>query len=260
MSEKTSDTLRSVVVDDEQAARDLLIEILSKRPDLTVVGSYANANQAVHGIRREKPDLVFLDIQMPSRDGFSVLDSLGDAAPAVVFVTAYDQYAVEAFDVSAIDYILKPIDEERVHRAVDRARARLKSGEDPGVPSAITKMIASLREQSDDYLRYMPLKIKERVVLQKAEDISLIEADGKYVRLFIGTEQHLVRRTMHSLEARLDPASFIRVSRSAIVNLSAIAHLEPWGASEWAITLRSGQRVISTYGYREKLQRLLKAK
>lgn len=252
--------MRSVVVDDEQAARDLLIEILSKRPDVNVVGSYANANQAVHGIRREKPDLVFLDIQMPSRDGFSVLDALGSEAPAVIFVTAFDQYAVEAFDVHAIDYILKPIDEERVHRAVDRAHARLKSGEEAIVPSAITQMIATLREQGDDYLRYLPLKVKEKVILQKVGDIDLIEADGKYVKVSVGADQFLVRRTMQSLESRLDPGAFLRVSRSTIVNIASIAHLEPWGASEWSITLRSGQRVISTYGYREKLQRLLKAK
>ncbi|HKY98531.1 MAG TPA: LytTR family DNA-binding domain-containing protein [Gemmatimonadaceae bacterium] len=251
-------TLRSIVVDDEPAARELLVEILGKRPDIEVAGVFGDSRQAIAGIRKEKPDVVFLDIQMPGRDGFAILDALGEEAPPVIFVTAYDEYAVQAFDFAAIDYILKPLDEDRVYRSIDRAMSRARNGKSEPEPGAITRMISALRAHREDYLRYIPIKLKERVVLQKVDDMSWIEADGKYVRIHTGGDQHLIRRTMHSLENRLDPAKFLRVSRSAIVNIEHVAHLEPWSHGEWAIMMRNGHRVISTHGYRERLQRILR--
>jgi two-component system LytT family response regulator len=211
-------------------------------------------------MKREKPDLLFLDIQMPGRDGFAVLDALGDEAPPVIFVTAYDEYAVQAFDLAAVDYVLKPLDDDRVYRAVDRALTRIRTGQSDSEPSVVTRMMAALRTHREEYLRYLPIKVKDRVVLQRVDDISWIEADGKYVRVHAGSDQHLIRRTMHSLEAKLDPAKFLRVSRSAIVNIEMVAHLEPWSHGEWAITMRNGHRVISTHGYRERLQKLLREK
>jgi two-component system LytT family response regulator len=251
-------TLRSIVVDDEPAARELLVEILGKRPDIEIAGVFGDSRQAIAGIRKEKPDVVFLDIQMPGRDGFAILDALGEEAPPVIFVTAYDEYAVQAFDFAAIDYILKPLDEDRVYRSIDRAMSRARNGKSEPEPGAITRMISALRAHREDYLRYIPIKLKERVVLQKVDDMSWIEADGKYVRIHAGADQHLIRRTMHSLENRLDPAKFLRVSRSAIVNIEHVAHLEPWSHGEWAIMMRNGHRVISTHGYRERLQRILR--
>jgi len=250
--------LRSIVVDDEPAARELLVEILGKRPDIEIAGVFGDSRQAIAGIRKEKPDVVFLDIQMPGRDGFAILDALGEEAPPVIFVTAYDEYAVQAFDFAAIDYILKPLDEDRVYRSIDRAMSRARNGKSEPEPGAITRMISALRAHREDYLRYIPIKLKERVVLQKVDDMSWIEADGKYVRIHAGADQHLIRRTMHSLENRLDPAKFLRVSRSAIVNIEHVAHLEPWSHGEWAIMMRNGHRVISTHGYRERLQRILR--
>lgn len=251
-------TLRSVVVDDEPAARELLVEILGKRPDVEIAGVFGDSRQAIAGIRKEKPDVVFLDIQMPGRDGFAILDALGDEAPPVIFVTAYDEYAVQAFDFAAVDYILKPLDEDRVYRSIDRAMSRTRNGKNEPEPGAITRMISALRAHREDYLKYLPIKVKERVVLQKVDDVSWIEADGKYVRIHAGGDHHLIRRTMHSLENRLDPAKFLRVSRSAIVNIEHVAHLEPWSHGEWAIMMRNGHRVISTHGYRERLQRILR--
>ena len=250
--------MRSIVVDDEPAARELLVEILGKRPDIEIAGVFGDSRQAIAGIRKEKPDVVFLDIQMPGRDGFAILDALGEEAPPVIFVTAYDEYAVQAFDFAAIDYILKPLDEDRVYRSIDRAMSRARNGKSEPEPGAITRMISALRAHREDYLRYIPIKLKERVVLQKVDDMSWIEADGKYVRIHAGADQHLIRRTMHSLENRLDPAKFLRVSRSAIVNIEHVAHLEPWSHGEWAIMMRNGHRVISTHGYRERLQRILR--
>ena len=250
--------MRSIIVDDEEAARNLLQEILDARPDVEVIGSYGDSRQALAATKRDKPDLLFLDIQMPGRDGFAMLDELGDDAPAIVFVTAYEQYAADAFDVSAVDYVLKPLDDERVYRAVDRVVARI--GRETKEPSDVTRMLLAMRRQSEDYLKYLPVRIKDKVVLQKVDDVSWFEARGKYVRLHTGSGQHLIRHTMHSLAGKLDPAKFVRVSRSSIVNVDHIAHLEPWSHGEWAVTLRGGGRVVSTHGYRKGLQQLLRGR
>ena len=255
-----SGKLRSVIVDDEQAARELIAEILSGRPDVEIIGSYGDSRQALAAIRRDKPDLLLLDIQMPGRDGFALLDELGDSAPAVVFLTAHDRFAAEAFDVNAIDYVLKPLDDERVHRAIDRVFAGTRGAAPAAEPSAVTRMLEEMRRQKDDYIRYLPIKNKDKVVLQKVDDISWFEARGKFVRLHIAAESHQIRHAMHSLAGKLDPGKFIRISRSSIINVDHIIHLEPWSHGEWAVTLRGGRRVVSTHGYRAGLQRLLRAR
>lgn len=249
--------LRSVIVDDEPAARELIAEILANRPDVEVIGSYGDVRQALAAIRREKPELLLLDIQMPGRDGFALLEQLGEDAPAVVFLTAHDRFAADAFDINAVDYVLKPLDEERVHRAIDRVFARIGGSLANVEPGAVTQMLQQMRKQKDDYIRYLPVKNKDRVVLQKVDDVSWFEARGKFVRLHAGTEAHEIRHAMHSLAVKLDPAKFIRISRSSIVNVDHIVHLEPWSHGEWAVTLRGGRKVFSTHGYRAGLQRLL---
>jgi two-component system LytT family response regulator len=249
-----------VIVDDEVQARELLKEILSTRPDIEIVGMYGDSRQALAGIKKDRPDLLFLDIQMPGKDGFSIIDSLGEQAPPTIFVTAFDEYALQAFDIAAIDYVLKPLDEERVHRAVDRAMARSRSGHGAVEPSAVTAMLRALRVRREEFVRFLPVSVREKVLLLRVDDISWIEADGKYVRLHTMNEQHMIRHAMHSLQAKLNPAKFLRVSRSAIVNIDMVSHLEPWSQGEWRITLRSGHHVTSTHGFREGLQRLLRPK
>ncbi|MFL5478785.1 MAG: LytR/AlgR family response regulator transcription factor [Gemmatimonadaceae bacterium] len=251
--------LRSVIVDDEPAARDLIAELLSSRPDVEVIGSYGDSRQALAAIRRDKPDLLLLDVQMPGRDGFALLDALGEDAPAIVFLTAHDRFAADAFDVNAVDYVLKPLDEERVHRAIDRVIARTGAGAS-AEPTAVTRMLQEMRRQNDDYIRYLPVKQKDKVMLQKVDDVSWFEAKGKFVRLHAGADSHQIRHAMHSLAGKLDPAKFIRISRSSIVNVDHIVHLEPWTHGEWAVTLRGGRRVLSTHGYRVGLQRLLQGR
>lgn len=251
--------LRSVIVDDEPAARDLIAELLSSRPDVEVIGSYGDSRQALAAIRRDKPDLLLLDVQMPGRDGFALLDELGEDAPAVVFLTAHDRFAADAFDVAAVDYVLKPLDEERVHRAIDRVIARTGAGA-AAETTVVTRMLQEMRRQNDDYVRYLPVRQKDKVVLQKVDDVSWFEAKGKFVRLHAGAESHEIRHAMHSLAGKLDPAKFIRISRSSIVNVDHIVHLEPWTHGEWAVTLRGGRRVLSTHGYRGGLQRLLQGR
>ena len=252
--------LRSIIVDDEPAARDLIAEILATRPDVEVVGSYGDARQALSAIRRDRPELLLLDVQMPGRDGFALLDELGDDAPAVVFLTAHERFATDAFDVNAVDYVLKPIDDERVHRAVDRVFARMRGGAAPAEPTAVTRLLQEMRRQRDDYVRFLPVKNKDKVVLQKVDDVSWFEAHGKFVRLHTAAGSHKIRHAMHSLAGKLDPAKFIRVSRSSIVNVDHIVHLEPWSHGEWSVTLRGGSRVVSTHGYRAGLQRLLRGR
>lgn len=252
--------LRSLIVDDEPAARELVAEILAGRPDVEVIGAYGDVRQALAAIKRDKPDLLLLDIQMPGRGGFELLDELGDQAPAVVFLTAHDRFAADAFDVDAIDYVLKPLDEERVFRAIDRVLTRMEGAVATAEPSAVTRMLQEMRRQKDDYIRYLPVKSKERVVLQPVDDVSWFEARGKFVRLHTGADHHVIRHAMHSLAGKLDPSKFIRISRSSIVNVDHILHLEPWSHGEWAVTLRGGRRVVSTHGYRAGLQRLLRGR
>jgi len=251
--------LRSIIIDDEPAARDLIAELLSTRPDVEVIGSYGDSRRALAAIRRDKPDLVLLDIQMPGRDGLALVDELGDDAPHVVFITAHDRFAADAFDINAVDYVLKPLDEERVHRAIDRVFARM-GGNGVAEPTAVTQVLQELRRQKDDYIRFLPVKQDHKVVLQKVDEVSLFEAQGKFIRLHAGAGSHKIRHAMHSLAGKLDPAKFIRISRSSIVNIDHIVHLEPWSHGEWALTVRGGHRVVSTHGYRAGLQRLLRGR
>ena len=155
---------------------------------------------------------------------------------------------------------LKPLDDERVHRAIDRAFARTRGAAPVAEPGTVTRMLEEMRRQKDDYIRYLPIRNKDKVMLQKVDDVSWFEARGKFVRLHTAAESHQIRHAMHSLAGQLDPARFIRISRSSIINVDHIVHLEPWSHGEWAVTLRGGRRVVSTHGYRSGLQRLLRAR
>jgi two-component system LytT family response regulator len=247
--------LRSIIVDDEPAARELLQELLANEPGVTVVGSYGDPRSAIEAILRDKPDMLFLDVQMPLLNGFELLDALGDSIPsAVVFVTAFDEHAIEAFDVSAADYVLKPLDEQRLHRAVTRAMTRV--GEAPSETAASTR--AAINAAPSSYARLIPIATKDRITLQRVDEIAWFEAQGKYIRVHTPTGHHLIRLTMQSIEARLNPERFVRVSRSAIVNLDQVKHVEVWSHGDYAVTLRSGVQIISTQGYRARLRKLFR--
>ena len=244
-----SHVIRSMVVDDEPVARDLLMELLQSIDGVEIVGAYGQSTRALAAIRREVPDLVFLDIQMPGKSGFDVIEGLGAEAPLVVLVTAYDEYALRGFDVNAVDYLLKPVSRKMLVRAVTRVRERLfaSSGAKP-----------SAQPPGADLLRYFPVRIGEQVNLVPISSISYFEAAGKYVKVHLTGAEHTVRMTMKAVESALDPAVFVRVSRAAIVNIDQIKFFEPWGRGEWMITLRSGARVLSTQGFRTKFQHLLR--
>ncbi len=248
--------ITALIVDDEPLARDRLREMLERYPDVAIVGEAGNGREALTMIAGERPDLVFLDIQMPELDGFAMLRSLtGDSIPVVIFVTAFDEYAMQAFDAHAIDYLLKPFDRERFARAMDRAR-ELLAGRSRG---ALDERIGALLEEivGQSYLERIPVKQGSGIRLIRADDIDWIEAAGNYLRIHVGRERHLVRDTLTSFERQLDPARFIRIHRSTIVHLDRISRLEPAFHGDYTITLADGRTLTLTRTYRARLKEAL---
>jgi two-component system LytT family response regulator len=253
-----SDRIRVVVVDDEPLARERVRGLLEQQPDVEIVAECADGLEALEAIRSRKPDLVFLDIQMPELDGLGVVGQLQPGElPALIFVTAYDRYAIQAFEVHALDYLLKPFDDERFAAALDRARAWLRR------PAAST----DLSQRLDDLLTELrpaaklpdrlAVKSGGRVILVKLEDLDWVEAADNYVNLHVGGDAHLLRETMAALEKRLPADRFVRISRSTIVNLDRVKELQPLFHGEYTVILRDGVRLTLSRGYREKLAVLL---
>ena len=242
--------LKVVIVDDEPLAREGLRTLLSGDRDIEVVAECADGQAAVEAIRRTKPDIVFLDVQMPDVDGFDVLRALaGETLPAVVFVTAYDKYALRAFDVHAVDYLLKPFHDERFAEALARAKAR--RGED------MSERIARLLDERKPKIMRVLVKTGGRVLFIRADEIDWIEAADYYVKLHVAGKVHMLRESMAALEARLDPEVFFRVHRSAIVNLERVRELQPFSRREHVLVLRDGTRLRLTRSRRERLAALL---
>lgn len=251
-------TLRTLIVDDEPLARERVRMMLAAHPDLTIVGECGDGQQAVQLIRDHRPDLVFLDVQMPGVDGFGVLRQLdGDPLPYIVFVTAYDQYALKAFEVHALDYVLKPFNTERFGQALDRARATLARDEPGPVDrDRLRDMVTSLAAEQRERQRLV-VKSSGRVFFVKVDDIDWIEAEGNYVRLHMGAQSHLLRETMKGMENALDPSVFFRIHRSTIVNADRIRELQPLFHGEYAVILRDGTRLVASRGPDNRLKKLL---
>lgn len=238
-----------VIVDDEPLAREGLRALLAGDRDVEVVAECANGQAAIEAIRRTKPDIVFLDVQMPDLDGFDVLRALeGESLPAVVFVTAYDKYALKAFDVHAVDYLLKPFHDERFAEALARAKARRED---------MTERIARLLDERKPKIMRVLVKTGGRVLFIRADEIDWIEAADYYVKLHVAGKVHMLRESMAALEARLDAEMFFRVHRSAIVNLERVRELQPFSRREHVLVLRDGTRLRLTRSRRERLAALL---
>ncbi len=236
-------TLIAVIVDDEELARRLLREMLAGHPDISVAAECANGFEAVKAVSEHKPDLLFLDVQMPKLDGFEVLELL-DADPAVIFVTAYDAYAMRAFDAHAVDYLLKPFTAQRLETALERVRQRL--GE-KRVPAA--ELAAAVRPP-DQYLRRIALKDGTRVHVIPVEKLDYVEAQDDYVALHSEKKTYLKQQTIAALEAALDPARFVRVHRSYIVNLERVARIEPYTKDTRVAILADGTQLqVSRSGF-----------
>ena len=251
--------IRVLIVDDEALARERVRKLMEGIPEVECIGECPDGASAVLAIRRDPPDLVLLDVQMPELDGFGVLAQIdGAKMPAVIFVTAHDQFALKAFEVHAIDYLLKPFDKARFKVALHRAIAqvqRLQAGE---LSQRLSALLADVRpEQKPKYIARLAIKSSGRVVFVKVEDIDWVEAADNYVSLHVGTEQHLHRETMAALESQLPPAKFMRIGRSTMVNLDRIKELQPLFHGEYTVILRNGTKLTLSRSYRDKLDELM---
>ncbi|HEX7154442.1 MAG TPA: response regulator [Thermoanaerobaculia bacterium] len=242
--------IRALIVDDEPIARRGIRHQLRGEADVEVIGECGDGAAAIDAITELAPDLVFLDIQMPEVDGFDVVQAIGVARmPPVVFVTAYDEHALRAFDVHAVDYVLKPIDRHRFRTAVERARRRLALA--PQQPDRrIAAALGELGRPAHDYAKRLAIKGDGRVLLIDVDEVDRLETAGNYVEVHSGARHHLVRETMASLEARLDPARFVRVSRSSIVNADRVRELQPMFNGDYVVVLRDGTKVTGSRRYR----------
>jgi two-component system, LytTR family, response regulator len=264
--------ITAIIVDDEALARRGIRARLERTGGYTVVAECASGREAIAAIREYAPNVVFLDVQMPGVDGFGVIDEIGaDEMPVVIFVTAHDTHALRAFEAHAFDYLLKPIDDDRFAATVDRARRRVVEREESGVARRLAALMHDIRPALDAD-RHRParsdapdasvaapsgrivVRDRDRVLFVDVADIDWIGADGDYVRIHTAGKSHLVRDTMAAMEARLDPAAFVRIHRSTIVNSSRIKELRPYSSREYAVVLKDGTRLRLSRRYRDRLR------
>src|SRR6266536_1902321 len=258
--------IRTLIVDDEPLARRNLRLLLEKDPQVEILDECRNGREAVHAVKSLSPDLIFLDIQMPEMDGFDVLASVGaERIQAIIFVTAFDQYALKAFEVHALDYLLKPFNDARFQRALDQAKAQI---EQRALNKVSRKLLALLEDRESKreqraphqtYLTRLMIKLASRVVLLKVNEIDWIEADSNYAKLHVGSKSHLLREKMHDLETQLNPERFVRIHRSIIVNLDRIKELHPHFNGDYIVVLDNGVQLKLSRSRREHLEARLKA-
>lgn len=264
--------IRAIIVDDEALARRGIRARLERAGGYAIVAECASGREAVAAIREHAPSVVFLDVQMPGIDGFGVIEEVGaDNMPVVIFVTAFDAHALRAFEAHAFDYLLKPIDDDRFATAIERARRRVVEREESEVARRLAALMKDLRPaleaaetaqarrpETPDAPAAAPNRIvirdRDRMLFVDVGDIDWIGADGDYVRIHTGGKSHLVRDTMTAMEQRLDPATFVRIHRSAIVNVSRIRELRPYSSREYAVILRDGTRLRLSRRFRDRLR------
>ncbi len=247
--------IRTLIVDDEPLARAMLRTFLVEDPEIDVIGECGDGYTAVEMIESAAPELVFLDIQMPDLDGFGVLRALEPAAiPNVAFVTAYDQFALQAFDVHAIDYLLKPFDRERFQRTLTRAKQRITYRKREEVNAALLRILNEQRARPQPLQRIL-VRSGDKTLFVRPGEIAWIEAQGNYVALHVGERSYLLRQTITTLEKQLDPARFQRIQRSTIVNLDSIREMHPAGRGEYEIVLKDGVSLKLSHTYRESFVR-----
>jgi two-component system LytT family response regulator len=245
--------IRTLIVDDEQLARERLLSLLEGDPDIEIIGECSSGKEAIAAMKTESPDLVFLDVQMPEGDGFEVLESIDfHTMPIVVFVTAYDQYAIQAFDVHALDYLLKPFDQNRFERALIRAKSEVVLRNNTNVNQKLLSMLEHIESHKKNLDRIL-VKSSGKVFFLKFDEIDWVESAGNYVKLHVGTESHLLRETMSEMERKLGNDKFVRIHRTVIVNLDRIKELQPWFNGEYIVILNNGTKLTASRGYKKKL-------
>jgi two-component system LytT family response regulator len=240
-------------------ARKRLRRVLSQDSDIEIVGECSDGKQAVSSVAELKPDLIFLDVQMPERNGFQALEEIGiENAPVVVFVTAFDHFALRAFEVHALDYLLKPFDVERLKKTIERAKEQIQKRESGSTDERLLALLKDIKEQPK-FLRRLPVKSRGRTIIISVDDIDYIEAEGNYLRLQIGKEGHLIRSPLHQLEERLDPEKFARIHRSTIINMDCIKEMHPLFNGDQLVLMKTGKELVLSRNYRDRLKDLLES-
>ena len=251
--------LQALIVDDEPLAREWLRSALNEDPGIEIIGESGDGFQAVQAIEEKKPDVVFLDVQMPGLDGFGVLGMIDPAQmPAEVFVTAFDQYALRAFDVHAVDYLMKPVSPERVRDAVERVRTHVDKRSSAELKETILRLVEEVRRERQ-YPEWLLLKNEGKSLFVKVKDIDWIESSRNNVRLHVGSETYVFHETTAGIEAKLDPKRFLRIHRSAIVNSDRIKEMHPWFNGDYSVTLKDGTQLTMSSTYRERLKEFRRA-
>ncbi len=261
------DTIRALIVDDEPLARKGVAQLIEPVEDVTLVDEAADGSQAVRKIREHEPNLIFLDVQMPVMTGLEVVREVGvDQMPLTIFVTAYDEYALDAFEAQALDYLLKPIDEERFEEALDRARAQLQQAEASALSDQLRGLLRQYAEEEhteDDEpppsIERFTVRSRNRIYFVDVADVQWVESEGDYVALHDGEETHLVRKTMKELEERLDSRRFLRVHRSYIVNTDYVEELRPLDHGTYRLIMAAGTPLKTSRGYSENVEALIES-
>jgi two-component system LytT family response regulator len=245
--------IRALIVDDEPLGRERIRTLLREDAEVDVVGEAADGHQAIAAVEHLRPDLLFLDVQMPEMDGFAVLDAIaGKHMPVIIFVTAYDRYAVQAFEVHALDYLLKAFDRERFENAVARAKEEIRRSRDGVLNERLVTLLEDLESRKQRATRLV-IKSAGRIFFLPVKEIDWVEAADNYVRIHAGCKEHLMRETLQSLEGRLDPTRFLRVHRSTIVNIDRIREMQPMFHGDYALRLCDGTELTLSRSYRDKL-------
>lgn len=250
--------LRIIIADDEPLAREKLRLMLDSEPDVQVVAECSDGAQTLQALNTHKPDLLLLDIRMPEFGGFELLEQLPDSAmPMVIFTTAFDQHAVQAFEAQALDYLLKPFDHERLRQALNRARDEMLTKKELEATQRVFDFISKSATQHPSANRRLIVKAGGRIVFLSVDEIDWVEAAANYVRIYAGKQAYILRRGIGEIAERLDPLQFVRIHRSAIVNVQKIKELQPVNSGEYILVLRDGKELPCSRGYRSGLQGLI---
>lgn len=238
-------------------ARKRIRRYLDKDSDIEIVAECANGKEALEAIHQLQPQLVFLDVQMPEKDGFNVLESIDPLnAPTFIFVTAYDQFAIKAFEVNAFDYLLKPFSEERIVNTLLRAKKKIHSQKTLPTEERLLNLLYELKE-TNQYLSRLTVKERGKIIFVPVEELDFIEAQGNYLAIDRGEVSHLIRMRLHQLESKLDPEKFVRIHRSTIINIDRIKEMQPLFNGDQTVIMKSGKKLTMTRNYRDRLKFLL---
>jgi two-component system, LytTR family, response regulator len=253
----THDQIRTLIVDDEPYAIRKVRRLLRDDPELMLFEAH-NGREALDSIEKLSPDLLLLDVQMPEMNGFEVLKSVkAEKIPKVIFVTAFDQYAIQAFEIHALDYLMKPFEPDRFVDAIRYAKEQIREDRNKSYQLPVLDLLQELKSVRKDYLERLPVKRNERILFIKTDEIDWIEASGRYVFLHVGKESYLFKEALKTLESDLDPKTFVRIHRSNIVNLNRIKQMQQWFHGDFLVVLQDGTQLMLSRRYRDKLHSAL---